>query len=153
MEKLICDTKEGLFLRENIKVLSAIVVEIAMNSPDVYNLTVSILSQLMQKLDTTAERDKMSKCIYCKFSRLPNIGYLQIWMQRITYKEKELIDYDEKLCKIINNEKVTIWNNDWLKDNLVEDFPIMSMRNSEWLQNSYTPIIDIDEVSIFDGNS
>ena len=43
-------------LEEDISVLSAIVVEIAMNSPKIYNLVVSILSNLINQLDSTADR-------------------------------------------------------------------------------------------------
>lgn len=35
------------------------------------------------------------------------------------------------------------------KDELVIGFPTYSMR-TDWLVKAYTPIIDIDEVSVFD---
>lgn len=137
-------------LEEDISVLSAIVVEIAMNSPKIYNLVVSILSNLINQLDSTAERENISKNICNKFSRLPNIGYLQIWMQRITYEMATPMGYTEPLCKIINNEPdILIWNNNWLKDECITDFPTYSMC-THWLRDLYTPIIDIDEVSIFE---
>lgn len=137
-------------LKEDINVLSAIAVEIAMNSPKIYNLVVSVLSHLINQLDSTFEREKISKNICGKFSRLPNVGYLQIWMQRITYKMTMPMGYTEPLCKVVNNEpNIFIWNNDWLKDEYVTGFPTYSMC-THWLRDLYTPIIDIDEVSIFE---
>lgn len=53
---------------ENVEVLSAIVVEIAMNSPKVYSLAVSIISNLIDYLDTTEKRETMAKNICNKFS-------------------------------------------------------------------------------------
>lgn len=137
-------------LKEDINVLSAITVEIAMNSPKIYNLVVSILSHLITQLDSTAEREKTAKNICRKFSRLPNIGYLQIWMQRITYKMGTAMGYTEPICKIVNDEpNISIWNNDWLKDELVTGFPTYSIRTN-WLVDLFTPTVNIDEVSIFD---
>lgn len=137
-------------LKEDANVLSAITVEIAMNSPRVYNLIISILSHLINELGSTVEREKIAKNICLKFLRLPNIGYLQIWMQRITYKMGTLMGYTEPLCKIVNNTPdISIWNNDWLKDELVADFPTYNIC-TDWLVDLFTPIIDIDEVSIFD---
>lgn len=135
---------------ENVEVLSAIVVEIAMNSPKVYSLAVSIISNLIDYLDTTEKRETMAKNICNKFSRLPNIGYLQLWMQRITFQMSTSMGYTEPLCKIVENKPdVQIWNNEWLKDEYTSGFPLYSMCTN-WIRDRFTPIINIDEVSIFD---
>lgn len=137
-------------LLENVGVLSAIVVEIAMNSPKVYSLTVSIISNLINHLDTTEKREAMAKNICNKFSRLPNIGYLQLWMQRITFQMHTSMGYTEPLCEIVESKpNVQIWNNEWLKDEYTAEFPLYSMCTN-WLRDTFTPIINIDEVSIFD---
>ena len=137
-------------LLENVGVLSAIVVEIAMNSPKVYSLAVSIISNLINHLDTTEKRETMAKNICNKFSRLPNIGYLQLWMQRITFQMNTPMGYTEALCKIVENKpNVQIWNNEWLKDEYTAEFPLYSMCTN-WIRDMFTPIINIDEVSIFD---
>lgn len=135
---------------ENVGVLSAIVVEIAMNSPKVYSLAVSIISNMIKHLDTTEKREAMAKNICNKFFRLPNIGYLQLWMQRITFQMHTSMDYTEPLCEIVENKQnVQIWNNEWLKDELTAGFPLYNMCTN-WLRDEFTPIINIDEVSIFD---
>lgn len=137
-------------LPENVGVLSAIVVEIAMNSPKVYSLAVSVISKLMTYLNTIEDREMLAKNILNKFSRLPNIGYLQIWMQRMTFDMTTPMGYTEPLCKIVESKQnVEIWNNKWLKDEYTADFPLYSMC-SDWIRDKFTPIIDIDEVSIFD---
>ena len=129
--------------------LSAIVVEIAMNSPKVYSLAVSIISNLINHLETTKERETVTKNICNKFSRLPNIGYLQLWMQRITFQMTVPMNYTEPLCKIVENQPdIQIWNNEWLKDEYTDRFPLYSMCTN-WIRDKFTPIIGIDEVSVF----
>ena len=58
--------------------------------------------------------------------------------------------YTEPLCKIVENKPdVQIWNNEWLKDEYTSGFPLYSMCTN-WIRDRFTPIINIDEVSIFD---
>lgn len=60
------------------------------------------------------------------------------------------MDYTEPLCEIVENKQnVQIWNNEWLKDELTAGFPLYNMCTN-WLRDEFTPIINIDEVSIFD---
>ena len=150
LNKFLKRLVKGYKKAEDISVLSAIVVEIAMNNPKAYSLVVSILSHFISQIDSIAEREKFTQNICRKFYRLPNIGYLQIWMQRITYKMSAAMGYTEPLCKIINNESgISIWNNEWLKEELTAGFPTYSIRTN-WLVDSFTPTVNIDEVSIFD---
>ena len=137
-------------INENITVLSAIVVEIAMNSPKVYSLIVSIISNLIIHIKVPTEREIITKKICFKFSRLPNIGYLQLWMQRITLKMNASMIYSEPLCAIVENKSdMQIWNNDWLKHDLVINFPQKSMCTNNII-SKLTPKINIKEVSVFD---
>lgn len=48
-----------------------------------------------------------------------------------------------------NKPNVQIWNNEWLKDEYTAEFPLYSMCTN-WIRDMFTPIINIDEVSIFD---
>lgn len=81
---------------------------------------------------------------------IPNIGELQIWMQRITYQWANPIAYTESICKIVANvPNVVLWNNDWVADEYKDAFPQYKICTN-WLRDCYTPVIDIDEVSLFD---
>ena len=58
---------------------------------------------------------------------MPNIGHIQIWMQRITIpldKKYGNNPYSETLCKIIYGDHNELWNLDWLKPDLCADIPI-----------------------------
>jgi hypothetical protein len=71
-------------------------------------------------------------------------------MQRITFKLPHSIKYTEDICKIVNNEVgIELWNNDWVDDAYKNSFPQYKIC-TEWIRDCFTPIIDIDEVSLFD---
>lgn len=60
------------------------------------------------------------------------------------------ISYTEDICKIVNKEPgVELWNNDWVNDVYKRTFPQYKIC-TDWIRDSFTPIIDIDEVSLFD---
>ena len=132
------------------EILMAILTEIALGSPKCYPIVLQLCSVLINKLSTTSEREKIVNDIYKKFQMIPNIGELQIWMQRITYQWPTPIDYTESICKIVANvPDVVLWNNDWVTDEYKDAFPQYKICTN-WLRDCYTPVIDIDEVSLFD---
>lgn len=132
------------------EILMAILTEIALGSPKCYPIVLQLCSVLINKLSTTSEREKIVNDIYKKFQMIPNIGELQIWMQRITYQWTNSIDYTESICKIVANvPDVVLWNNDWVADEYKDAFPQYKICTN-WLRDCYTPVIDIDEVSLFD---
>lgn len=48
-----------------------------------------------------------------------------------------------------NEPDVILWNNEWVADEYKDDFPLYGICTN-WLRDSYTPVIDIDEVSLFE---
>lgn len=131
----------------NLDVLISIFTEVAFFSPKTYKVIIAIISKLISKIETSKQQQIVS-AIYEKFKRLPNIGEIQIWMQRISYNMSD-IKYDEGICRVVNKEGgVVLWNNEWVKDEYKKDFPQFKIC-TEWLNNEYTPIIEIDEVSLF----
>lgn len=138
-----------LTYKGNTSVLISIFTDIALSSPKSYRIVLSIISQLIEQISTTEERTRIVKDIYAKFQRFPDIGEIQIWMQHITYKLPEFVGYDEGICRIVNNEPdVELWNNDWIADNYKKDFPQYEIC-TDWIRDNFTPVIDIDEVSLF----
>lgn len=137
-------------IHENINILVAIVIEIAVNSPKIYQQSLACISNLINRLD---EEEKISliKDVYNKLSSLPNIGHIQIWMQRITIsidKKSGNNPYEEALCKIIYGDKIELWNLDWLKPELCAELPIDKICDNKAL-SEMVPYIRIEEVDIF----
>jgi hypothetical protein len=56
--------------------------------------------------------------------------------------------YDIRLCKVVMGEKVQLWNNSWLKDDLIRNFPQDSVVNKEVLAK-VTPIITFRETRAY----
>lgn len=99
--------------------------DIAMKNPKTYPISIAILSKFIRSLkqvDSLEQKDikLIIDKIVTKFERLPNIGHLQIWLQRITLKVDDSKKYDEKLCKKVLDNKVDLWCSDWLKKDLKE---------------------------------
>lgn len=130
-------------------ILISIFTDIALSSPKSYKIVLAIISKLVNKIPTTEKREQVVNDIYTKFQRFPNIGEIQIWMQRITYNLPRPIVYTEDICKIVNNEVgVELWNNDWVDDDYKNAFPQYKIC-TEWIRENYTPVIDVKEVSLF----
>ena len=138
-------------MHENINVLVAIVIEIAINSPKVYQQVLACISNLVNRIDDEDEKISLIKDVYNKLSTLPNIGHIQIWMQRITVPiDKKSGDnpYEETLCKIIYGEQCELWNLDWLKPELQAGLPIDKICDEDTLREM-VPFIAIEEVDMF----
>jgi hypothetical protein len=60
------------------------------------------------------------------------------------------ITYSEPLCKIVTGEaNISLWNNEWVKDEFRVGFPQYQICTN-WIRDNFTPVINIDEVSLFD---
>jgi len=133
---------------KNIKVLTSIVVDIAFKNPRTYPIVSAILSKFFSFLKNNTERKDAIERIKKKFEKLPNTGHLQIWIQRLTIKIDITIEYEEKLCQKVKNNKVQLWNSDWLSDSLkiiVDLTEIIDNNKIEKLE----PVIDANEVALF----
>lgn len=130
-------------------VLISLFTDIALLSPKAYKIVLAIISILISKIPKTDKREQIVKDIYRKFQRFPNIGEVQIWLQRITYNLPNPITYTEDICKIVSNEpNVKLWNNDWVDDIYKVDFPQYEIC-TDWIIKHYSLVINIDEVSLF----
>lgn len=77
------------------------------------------------------------------------LAEIQIWIQRIAFNLPHPVTYTENICKIVNGETgVNLWNNDWVDEPYKGAFPQYKIC-TEWVRDSYTPVIDIDEISLF----
>lgn len=70
-------------------------------------------------------------------------------IQRIAFNLPHPVTYTENICKIVNGETgVNLWNNDWVDEPYKGAFPQYKIC-TEWVRDSYTPVIDIDKISLF----
>jgi RNA-directed DNA polymerase len=95
-------------------VLISLLVNLAFNNPKLFELVIGSLSFLISNIECIEERKSIILKIRDKFNQLPNTDYLNIWLQRITYKIDPSIDYSGRLCEKVLDNRIQIWNSDWL---------------------------------------
>lgn len=98
--------------------LISIAVDIAYKNPRTYPYIAAIISLLLTSLKTDEKKIAIIDKIRKKFSKIPNTGHLEIWLQRVTLGIKKSYDYDEPLCQLAAGNTVNIWNADWLNQTL-----------------------------------
>lgn len=99
--------------QEDITVLISLVVRIAFSNPKTYSITMTVISRLIERMDRESKL-KITEKIKRKFEKLPNTELVQLWLQRITIKIDNTIEYPGKLCKRVQRADVEIWKSDWL---------------------------------------
>jgi len=93
--------------------LISIVVDITYRNPRTYAVCAAILSKLLTFLETADKKNVLEK-IQRRFTKIPNTGHLQIWLQRISQPEFQDMQYDEPLCQLVAGQAATLWNLDWI---------------------------------------
>ncbi len=60
--------------------------------------------------------------IYNKMSLIPNNGYLEIWLQRITIPKSVNLPFktNEPISHIVKNLKVALWDNSWVSSHALK---------------------------------
>lgn len=98
--------------------LISISVNIAYETPKAYPVCFGIISELIDKYDgkKIEKAKEVIKKVRNRFANKINNDYLDIWMQRLSYKLDPNIDkYKCNLCKIISaKEEAIIWESSWL---------------------------------------
>lgn len=138
-----------IFREENSKVLVSILVDIAYKNPRTYPVITAILSKILSLEINTETVKEILNSIERKFDKLPNVGHLQVWLQRLTINQEREKNYPEKLCQKVTDSNTKLWNLDWvtnasLKD-IIENNPIIDEQKIEEMEN----IIEPNEVKIF----
>jgi len=103
-------------VKQNIHVLISIIVDIAFRNPKTYPIASAILSKFLS-LIKSEERPQILDSIIKRFDKIPSIGHIEIWLQRIFIKTNRQKEFTECLCKKVNDPTICIWNSDWLNPN------------------------------------
>lgn len=138
------------FSNENIEALISLITEIIYKNPRIYIEGNAILSYLFPQIEGKGKRRKIIEKVFNKLKRILNSGYFEIWFQRATLKEYELnIEYNENICKLVNNEKINLWNISWISSKKIkkifEKVKIINQDEKEKMPQK----IDKKEIQIF----
>ena len=94
--------------------LISIAIDIACNSPRTYPTIAAIIGRLINFLRTDHEKSRVVTRIKDRFSRIPNTGHLEVWLQRISSKFSPNETFDEPLCKLAQKRTSYLWNSSWI---------------------------------------
>ncbi|GAX87862.1 conserved hypothetical protein [Lebetimonas natsushimae] len=117
-EKLVND--EYNLKKSDKIVLISILVEIMYKNPKVISACIAIISIFVKDLSENKQKEIFENIIN-KFSTIPNIGLLEIWLQRliVPFGVNDLYNkFNDKLCKKVENPEYDIWNIEWLSGKL-----------------------------------
>jgi len=130
-------------------ILISIVVDIAYHNPRVYPVCSAIISKLLSFLKTPIEKKCIVNKILNKFHKIPNTGYLDIWLQRISKDFAPDIDFHEPLCKIAQDKNVLIWSNDWITSHDLKDTLDSMLIIDKKMFKEIPSVIPPNEIQIF----
>lgn len=147
LNKLLKNLEKKETFKENILANISLLVSLIIKNPKVYPVGAAILSRLLGNVGSGEEFQKLLYQILKKFSKVPNSGILELWLQRMTLIFPD-ISFTEPLTKVVKNEHVKIWELDWLNNDLKRIIEKSTIVDFELIKE-LKPIIPSKEVEIF----
>jgi len=139
---------------KQIQVLIAILVKILSKNLIYFRYILAVIIRLLSKIQNAeTERDIIIK-IKNKFDSLLYIEYLEIWLQRVIIKVKDIEykEYKSRLTKLLISEDnwwEVMFKNDWLKEEVKKIFKDVSIIDKGTF-NKREPRIKDEELSDFE---
>ena len=128
--------------------LIAIAVDIAYCNPRTYPISAAIISKLLASVEKDV-RQGIVENIVRRFEYIPNTGYMQIWLQRITRPVGIISKYTESICRVVDGENVEIWDNSWLRSSALRNLvDVQKIIHKERLETLPT-VVSLKEVELF----
>ena len=150
------DQKKETYQRKltggSVRAMSAVATQIALDNVTVVHYALRVISRMVDSLKGTKEKQDIINKVYNKLCKQHNSDYNQLWLQNITYtqdKKRKKSPYTMRLCQLVAGNSIEpLWNNDWLKSDLVQGLPYDSVVNKETLKK-VTPVITFRETRAY----
>ncbi|MXY93251.1 MAG: RNA-directed DNA polymerase [Caldilineaceae bacterium SB0664_bin_27] len=130
--------------------LISIVVDIAIRSPSAYPEAAAILSKLIELINNEGKERAIAVKVRDRFSALPHTGHMEMWLQRSTIKFAPDIEYCEPLCRLVCQESVPIWNDDWIDLKALKGVVDPAKIIDRKILREVGRVIQSEEIRIFD---
>lgn len=145
--------REVTGLLENVRAMSAICAQIALENVSASHYALRVLSRMVDSLDDEQEKSDIIDKVYEKLCHQPNSTYNQLWLQNITLQQDKLCGhsrYKVRLCKVAAGESdVVLWNNEWLLPSITENLKSDQVVDHDILMKT-TPVINFRENRMYD---
>jgi RNA-directed DNA polymerase len=135
--------------RDDILVLISILVDIMFKNPRVYPIGAAILSKFLSLISSGDDKNEIVNAVINKFRLLPNIGYLEIWIQRIMLKTNYEIPFEEPICRKLNDANISLWNSNWLNNNQLKQIITNCSIIERKIIEEMDEVIEEEEVRLF----
>lgn len=136
----------------SVRALSAVATQIALDNVTVSHYALRVISRMVESLKDMKEKRDIIDKVYTKLCKQHNSDYNQLWLQNITYtqdKKRKKSPYTIRLCKLVmGSTDEPLWNNSWIKPDLVENMPFDSIVNQKTLE-LVTPVIVFRETRAY----
>lgn len=146
-------TKQRRLVGGSIRAMSAICTQIALENVGCCHYALRVLSRMVDSLKDKNEKSAIISLVYSKLCNQPNSDYNQLWLQNITYqqdKKNGTSPYNMRLCCVVAGDKsVELWNNKWVKPELLSNLHVNRIVNAETLKK-VTPVITFRERRAYD---
>ncbi len=156
-KRLLSDFHKQISLQveasDDLEVQVAIATDIAFVSPSTFPAIEGIRSHLIS-LASHSEKAVLWGRVYKKMARIPNNGYLEIWLQRVT--KPKLVDIvfpsNERICQVVNGESPQLWDSDWISNGeLKAAMEVKSILIAD--ASEVDEVVEPEEVELFRHNS
>lgn len=129
----------------------SIATDIAYHNPRTYQVITAIISKLINHFENDRKVAIIDR-VQRKFSKLPNTGLMNIWLQRISLDLKNEILFNEKLCNIVAGGSIDLWNSQWINQSssLTKSLESQYVIDKKALQ-AIKPVIRVDEIKLYVG--
>ena len=132
----------------SVRAMAAVCTKIALENVDCAHYALRVLSRMVDSLKDEEEKWGIIDKVYSKLCNQPNSTYNQLWLQNITYqkdKKNGVSPYTLRLCQLVAGRQAEpLWNNEWLKPELLTNIPYDSVVDRETLKK-VTPVITFRE--------
>jgi hypothetical protein len=139
------------YINKDADVLVSILAAIGYKNPRIYTVMAAILSKIISVVDEQKGKEILRK-IENKFAKIPNTGFLLIWLQRFTLKIDKEKEYDERLCQKVINSAIKLWNTDWLNNAALQQLINETSIIDEKCLEDMNVVIDPQEFNTFNYN-
>lgn len=123
--------------------LISILVNIIIKSPKSIAMGTAVLGNLFKRIDNEVVSSYIEYIIQ-KMKNIPNVGYIEIWLQRLSVVINSDKEYEDPLSRKINSDENRIWDSSWLK----KEFDESSIVDRKVIK-SLKIQIPLDEVDLF----
>lgn len=136
-------------VKESAMPMISIVVDIAFHNPKTYPITSAILSKLIALLDSDDDRRNICKKIERKFKKIPNTGYMHVWLQRFSMFFVENLELNESLSRLVSNSEIKLWNNSWISNKELKNLLDKSEIVDHGIKKGLKSVIEFNEIELF----